>query len=45
MTEHTDLELTEMHAEGVQCPNDDHAREYYALLDWLDEQLQAQRDM
>lgn len=42
---YTDLELAEMHAEGVPCPDDDHAREYYALLDWLDEQLRAQRDL
>ena len=43
--DHTDLELAEMHAEGVPCPDDDHARQYYALLDWLDEQLRAQRDL
>ena len=30
MTDYTDDELSLMHLDGIDCPDDDHARELYA---------------
>ena len=36
MTDYTDDELSLMHLDGIDCPDDDHARELYDALDQVD---------
>ena len=36
MTDYTDEELSLMHLDGIDCPDDDHARELYDALDQVD---------
>ena len=43
MTDYTDDELSLMHLDGIDCPDDDHARELYAALDEVDHLLRMIR--